>query len=1095
MQRGMKTSGTGLAVRLVVVAGLALSASAALAQIEDGGIPADISFDANGALDNQATKDAAGEPKFMPDSQPAWTPAEDSDDALHTRLAARNYPLAPANTPNWYYYLKTRVAMQLDHTRLAVKVDPNIAPEQAAARLITAAQRAGIAIRSGGKASSGWQFVTFERPFADAAAANTMIDDLTKLNEFPFVAPVFMSDDVQGGFLFFTDRVMALATKRDATKQALASANNPFAILEENFGLMPGVAFMGTSERNGYRVMQQANALAQHPLMKWAHPAMICSVKLESVTPNDPLYDTQWQHNQTSDFDMDTNLAWDYTRGSSAVETLVMDNGVQTDHPDLNWINGRDFTTGVVGGVGNGAPTEACDFHGTAVAGCTSARMNTIGVVGVSPSSQILGGKTADDVSCATASWSTSDVYVINALAWAVGQNAEVTNSSFSQSSSAAMSQAYEDRAVIDGMVHMAATGNDGAASISYPASAAFVYGVGNVQSDGTLRPSSNTGTGVQWVAPGTGVPSTDREGGVGYSSGDYTNFSGTSAASPMAAGVAALFRSMYPFATRVQTITAMNAGARDMGTAGYDTTFGWGNVNPYYTILENNPTNDNCSGTFFNTTPFNPAILDTTWATERVFEPQASCESGAAGEVSSVWYRFTAPTFCNLSVNTNGSDYDTVVSFWNGCGTLAANGLSFTNPSQLACDDDSGTGTQSQIDNFFVEDGDTIYIKVSKYGSTPGGGNLDFNATFVPVAPPNNTCGSSIDIPLNNFGTYNPAAYDVTNATSPTCDGIDGCGSNNDTSVWYTFTATYDGELDIDTEGSTYDTVLAIYGSSCPISINGICITGAIECDDDSGTGLLSSIQNFQVNAGQTYRIKVSRYGGNASAAGDLNFNFSYTEPSAPANDFANNAQVLVSDIGTQLSLDEIRTQGATASLCEGPISCGAMLDRSVWYRLTPDDDVLLTLNTFNSNYDTVINIFRGPLAPISLNGNCINPAYVTCNDDANINTSLSEVRNVQLAHGQTYWIRISPINGANAFTGRLRVNYQIRGVCDSIDFNQNGVFPEDQDVIDFFNVLAGAPCPAQDCNIDFNNNGVFPEDEDIIAYFRVLSGGTCLP
>ncbi|MFY7896662.1 MAG: S8 family serine peptidase, partial [Phycisphaerales bacterium] len=351
-----------------------------------------------------------------------------------------------------------------------------------------------------------------------------------------------MSDDVQGGFLFFTDRVMALATKRDATKQALASANNPFAILEENFGLMPGVAFMGTSERNGYRVMQQANALAQHPLMKWAHPAMICSVKLESVTPNDPLYDTQWQHNQTSDFDMDTNLAWDYTRGSSAVETLVMDNGVQTDHPDLNWINGRDFTTGVVGGVGNGAPTEACDFHGTAVAGCTSARMNTIGVVGVSPSSQILGGKTADDVSCATASWSTSDVYVINALAWAVGQNAEVTNSSFSQSSSAAMSQAYEDRAVIDGMVHMAATGNDGAASISYPASAAFVYGVGNVQSDGTLRPSSNTGTGVQWVAPGTGVPSTDREGGVGYSSGDYTNFSGTSAASPMAAGVAALF-------------------------------------------------------------------------------------------------------------------------------------------------------------------------------------------------------------------------------------------------------------------------------------------------------------------------------------------------------------------------------------------------------------------------------------------------------------------------------------------------------------------------------------------------------------------------
>ncbi len=62
----------------------------------------------------------------------------------------------------------------------------------------------------------------------------------------------------------------------------------------------------------------------------------------------------------------------------------------------------------------------------------------------------------------------------------------------------------------------------------------------------------------------------------------------------------------------------------------------------------------------------------------------------------------------------------------------------------------------------------------------------------------------------------------------------------------------------------------------------------------------------------------------------------------------------------------------------------------------------------------------------------------------------------------------------------------------CDSIDFNNNGVFPEDQDVIDFFNVLAGAECPA--CNeIDFNNNNVFPEDADVIDFFNVLAGGTC--
>ena len=62
----------------------------------------------------------------------------------------------------------------------------------------------------------------------------------------------------------------------------------------------------------------------------------------------------------------------------------------------------------------------------------------------------------------------------------------------------------------------------------------------------------------------------------------------------------------------------------------------------------------------------------------------------------------------------------------------------------------------------------------------------------------------------------------------------------------------------------------------------------------------------------------------------------------------------------------------------------------------------------------------------------------------------------------------------------------------CDDIDFNNNQVFPEDQDVIDFFRVLAGDDCPT--CNdIDFNNNQVFPEDQDVIDFFNVLAGGTC--
>jgi probable HAF family extracellular repeat protein len=88
---------------------------------------------------------------------------------------------------------------------------------------------------------------------------------------------------------------------------------------------------------------------------------------------------------------------------------------------------------------------------------------------------------------------------------------------------------------------------------------------------------------------------------------------------------------------------------------------------------------------------------------------------------------------------------------------------------------------------------------------------------------------------------------------------------------------------------------------------------------------------------------------------------------------------------------------------------------------------------------------------------------------------------------------------DGATVIGGYRTADLQNRGFrlgpvicCDGIDFNNNTVFPEDQDVVDFLLVIAGVNCPA--CNdIDFNNNGVFPEDQDVIDFFNVLAGGTC--
>jgi hypothetical protein len=66
--------------------------------------------------------------------------------------------------------------------------------------------------------------------------------------------------------------------------------------------------------------------------------------------------------------------------------------------------------------------------------------------------------------------------------------------------------------------------------------------------------------------------------------------------------------------------------------------------------------------------------------------------------------------------------------------------------------------------------------------------------------------------------------------------------------------------------------------------------------------------------------------------------------------------------------------------------------------------------------------------------------------------------------------------------------------GGCNDIDFNNDGLFPDDNDVIAFLNVLAGGPCPTPSCDsIDFNNDGLFPDDNDLISLLNKLAGQDC--
>ncbi|HEX2838446.1 MAG TPA: S8 family serine peptidase [Phycisphaerales bacterium] len=1042
--------------------------------------------------------------------------SDEADQVMLARLDARGIRMEPAERPNYYYYKGHPIAMELDTTRIALMFAEGVPQQAMSEAAVAAARTAGLAPSAAGHDVSGrWVLVKLERPLAGYEDADNRLNQFANAPGVVIASPVFHHTTMPGGYMTITPDILVRVAPglRDKAMEVVGVKAPHLGVFNPSLANMAGAVHLRSTAKNGFDVLAEANRLSLDPAFAWAEPDIRQSMDM-LYTPNDPDYPAQWQHSNdgsnggVSDQDMDSNLGWDYTRGISGIDVLVMDNGTQSNHPDINWQAGRDFTTGAVGGVGTGDPTFACDNHGTPVAGIVAQRINNNSLgAGTCPGCNVLGAKVGDssiqNPPCSN-SWSMQGSWIANALAWGVTQGADVSNSSFSTGASNTISDAYADTALNNGVIHMAACGNGGTQNnVVYPASAPYVYGIVNLNNTGNRQPSSDWGTGTDFSAPGTSCPTTDRTGSAGYATDDNTNFSGTSCASPNAAGIAGMFRSAYPWATRSQTYAGVADGCRDRGDSGYDTEYGYGFVNSYYQVVDVNPSNDRCSGAIgvpAGTLSYSYDNLNTTWATDGWNEPQANCELNSAGEGASVWWRWTAPRSGTLDVNTNGTDYDTVLSIWNGCGQYTAAG-GFDADSILACDDDSGTGTQSQILNFPVQIGETYYFKVSSYDDGTAGGLADFAFVLTPTAPANDTCASPTTIPGATYGTFAPALLDTDRATISLCEHDETCGSSNgnSNSVWYQFTPFEDGQITIDTYGSDYDTVLSIFttSSACAVIINGNCLNGSsVACNDDSAGGLQSSIADFEVDQGETYFIKVADYNP-TEGGGALDFNFVFEAPASPANDACANATVIPAGAPGGNFQDEIRAHSAsTALLCEPAESCevgAAGTGHSVWYTLTPACNGQLNLSTQGSLYDTVMSVWT-ECSSFTVNG-CTATSQIACDDDSGAGTT-SQILSLPVMAGEDYLVKISAYGTQDA--DRLVLNAQFMcdatPTCDSIDFNGDGLFPDTQDIADFIAVFGGAPCPTGTCgDIDFNNDGLFPDTSDISALISVFGGGPC--
>ena len=298
----------------------------------------------------------------------------------------------------------------------------------------------------------------------------------------------------------------------------------------------------------------------------------------------------QWEHTGTYGnlMTLGSNGAWAVTNGSSDIIIAVLDDGIDPNHEEFQY----NIVTGF--NVFDGSDNVSSDpEHGTVVTGLAAAEgNNTVGIAGVAWECRVMPVKVLRRVGTVIIGTSAG---LAQGIYHAADNGASIINMSLGFSScnppkpdvEAALDYAYRR-----GVTSFSASGNDNLECVDYPARSAYCIAVGAMANcppkgerkratwdnhgascDGQLYWGSNYGPELDFVAPGVGLTSTRAGGG-------YTAVEGTSTASPLAAGVAALMKSVNPDLSPDQVRNILRWSCTDIDTTGFDWATGYGKLN-----------------------------------------------------------------------------------------------------------------------------------------------------------------------------------------------------------------------------------------------------------------------------------------------------------------------------------------------------------------------------------------------------------------------------------------------------------------------------------------------------------------------------------
>jgi subtilisin family serine protease len=327
-----------------------------------------------------------------------------------------------------------------------------------------------------------------------------------------------------------------------------------------------------------------SNALMANGLFQYAEPDWIV---YPIAVPNDPMLGNQWHHNLNR---MQSADGWGIHTGNTCVSVGICDTGIRTTHQDLllNRLEGYNAVDRLWESAGGDiSPVHP---HGTQTTGCAAANGNNgEGVTGVgwNLSHRML---RVSNSSTGSAPLSTLQ----HAARTAVESGDRVASVSYSGVDTSSNLSTAEYIKSIGGLLVWAA-GNDSRNLTYGNRNSDDIIVVGATDSSDTLAYFSAYGQFVDVTAPGVNVYTTDSG-----NDSDYASVSGTSFATPLTAGLAALIWSYNPSLTPDQVESVLKQGCDDLGDSGVDNTYGYGRINVYGSLSLVNPYESTCGNNKF---------------------------------------------------------------------------------------------------------------------------------------------------------------------------------------------------------------------------------------------------------------------------------------------------------------------------------------------------------------------------------------------------------------------------------------------------------------------------------------------------------------